>query len=60
MGSQRDSGVALTLLGSTTQTVVRRAACPVLTTRGRRTCEQRKGALPRALKVSGQVALRGT
>jgi nucleotide-binding universal stress UspA family protein len=34
MGAQGHSGIALALLGSTTQTVVRRAVCPVLTARG--------------------------
>jgi nucleotide-binding universal stress UspA family protein len=33
MGSQGRHGVGLSLFGSTTQTVVRRATCPVLTTR---------------------------
>jgi nucleotide-binding universal stress UspA family protein len=33
MGAQGHSGLGLTVFGSTTQTVVRRAACPVLTAR---------------------------
>jgi nucleotide-binding universal stress UspA family protein len=33
MGSQGRHGIGLSLFGSTTQTVVRRATCPVLTTR---------------------------
>jgi nucleotide-binding universal stress UspA family protein len=33
MGAQGHSGLGLLILGSATQTVVRRAACPVLTTR---------------------------
>jgi nucleotide-binding universal stress UspA family protein len=34
MGSQGRGGVGLALFGSTTQQVVRSAACPVLTVRG--------------------------
>jgi len=34
MGAQGRGGVGLTLFGSTTQQVVRAAACPVLTVRG--------------------------
>jgi nucleotide-binding universal stress UspA family protein len=34
MGAQGRDGVGLTLLGSTTERVVRDATCPVLTVRG--------------------------
>jgi len=34
MGAQGREGISLALLGSTTERVVRDAACPVLTVRG--------------------------
>lgn len=54
MGSQGRHGVGLSLFGSTTQTVVRRAACPVLTTRAAgRSARALSGAAAAAPGVRG-------
>jgi nucleotide-binding universal stress UspA family protein len=52
MGSQGRHGIGLALFGSTTQTVVRRAACPVLTTKA-----ERSSGLARPLATVGAGAL---